>query len=144
MSPQAREPENDRSADVLSNLPRHRPGRRTNRRAGANGGRVADGAAEATAKSTRRSRKPARSGDRARDSGRRAGARAPRAAAVPLQGFETEDDVRAGKRVEPPSRFELATSLVELAGEGVEDLVKTGFSAGGALLRRTLELIPKR
>jgi hypothetical protein len=45
--------------------------------------------------------------------------------------------------VEPPSRLELATSLIDLAGEGVEELVKMGLSAGSAVLRRTLGSLPK-
>jgi hypothetical protein len=62
---------------------------------------------------------------------------------IPLQGFELEEDVRPGSTVEPPSRLELAGSVVELVGEGVEGLVRTSVSAGGSLIKRTLELIPR-
>jgi hypothetical protein len=48
-----------------------------------------------------------------------------------------------GKGVEPPSRFELASSVVELAGDGVEAVVKSSVSAVGALIKRAIELIPK-
>jgi hypothetical protein len=159
MSTDAREPANLNGADVLSSLPRHRPGRRTSRRPAANAGAPGTGppegasgsaktgartgvsAARGSASGTRRARPSSR--------GRRAAtAPAPLASgarpiAIPEQGFEVEEDVRVGRALEPPSKLELATSVIELAAEAVEELVKAGVSAGSSLLKRTLELIPK-
>jgi hypothetical protein len=142
MSPDAQEPDRDRTADVLSSLPRHRPGRRTERRAADNGTRGGDAGARAAAKATRSARKPARSKG-AGGSGRRASTQTAPGHAIPQQGFESEEEVRVGEGVEPPSRLELATSAVELVGEGVEELVKASASAARSLIKRTLELIPK-
>jgi hypothetical protein len=156
--------------DVLASLPRHRPGRRASRRDAAtgakdiNGGppevtraaaskgdatsgpRDTSGAASRAKGSSRRKTGTARRAKsapkvRATSSSGRGGAR--KAAGIPEQGFEIEEDVRVGRAVDPPSRLELATSLIEIVGEGVEDLVRSGVSAGGSLLKRTLELIPR-
>jgi hypothetical protein len=62
---------------------------------------------------------------------------------VPAQGFETEEEVRTGVAVEPPSRLELATSVIDIAAEGLEELVKAGLSTGSSLLKRVLGSLPK-
>jgi hypothetical protein len=142
MSPDAQEPESERTADVLSSLPRHRPGRRTERRAANNGAPGADADARTAAKPARGARKAPRSAG-ARGSGKRASAQPARRPAIPQQGFESEEEVRVGKGVEPPSRLELATSAVELVADGVEELVKASASAARTLVKRTLGLIPK-
>jgi hypothetical protein len=186
MSPDAPSPESADGGEVLSSLPRYRPGRRTVRRsspgtrrsaapaAGSDGDvpsapggekqAVRDGRRGARAADRRspgsggraRASGPVRAGgpapvtDRTRRSGRpRRSTGAPRASAteptsIPEQGFETEEEVRSGAAVEPPSRVELASSLIDLVGEGVEELAKMGLSAGGALFRRTLGSLPKR
>lgn len=159
----AQPPSSPETASVLSGLPRHRPGRRTDRREsaragakGSDGTRTDTGPAVASAApegktprsaggkgSTASKRSPrARAGTRKKSAGRSGGMSAGRLP-LPPQGFEPEDEARVGKTVEPPSRFELATSLVELAGEGVEELVRASLSAGGSLVKRTLDLIPK-
>jgi hypothetical protein len=62
---------------------------------------------------------------------------------VPRQGFETED-TRHGDPIQPPSRAEVAGSLIEAAADGLEELVKAGAGAGGAALKRALGLISNR
>lgn len=96
-------------------------------------------ASGASARSSSARSRSARGASGPRSSGRAAS----RSRVIPEQGFEVEEEVLIGRAVEPPSRFELATSLVEIAGEGVEGLVKTSVSAAGSLLKRTRELIPK-
>jgi hypothetical protein len=113
--------------------------------ASANGPAVAGARAKpaastrASAGGARGSRRPAR---RKRTTTPAPLATGARPIAIPAQGFEVED-VRVGRGVEPPSRFELASSLVELAGDGVEAVVKSSVSAAGTLIKRTIELIPK-
>jgi porphobilinogen deaminase len=48
-----------------------------------------------------------------------------------------------GTAVEPPSRVEMATSLIEAAAEGFEELAKAGAVVGSAALKRALSLLPK-
>jgi len=158
----AQPPSSAETASVLSGLPRRRPGRRTERRESAqasvkrsNGTATRKGRAATSTTASKSARgttsargKPSgasKRSPRARTGTRKSSAARTPAARLPLppQGFETEDEARIGKTVEPPSRFELATSLVELAGEGVEELVKASLSAGGSLIKRTLDLIPK-
>jgi hypothetical protein len=57
---------------------------------------------------------------------------------VPPQGFEAEEQIEPGRPVQPPSGPELAVSVAELLGE----LVQTGLSAGGRLLRDALGRLP--
>ncbi len=159
----AQPPSSPETASVLAGLPRHRAGRRTDRRESARAGaKRGDGtrtdagpagtsaapggktprstSGKGSTASKRSSR--ARANTRKKSAGRTGGASAARLP-LPPQGFETEDAARVGKTVEPPSRLELATSFVELAGEGVEELVRAGLSAGGSLIKRSLDLIPK-
>jgi len=53
---------------------------------------------------------------------------------VPRQGFEAEEAIEPGRSVQPPSGAELATSMLELAGE----LAQTGLAVGGRILRDAL------
>ena len=57
---------------------------------------------------------------------------------VPRQGFETESEIEPGAPVQPPSRPELAASVVELLGE----LAQSGLATGGRLLKDALGRLP--
>ncbi len=53
---------------------------------------------------------------------------------MPPQGFEAEEQIEAGRPVQPPSGPELAASVAELFGE----LAQAGLSTGGQLVKDAL------
>jgi len=150
LTPDGGQPASPNGGDVLASLPHHRPGRRTSRRETASASKpVASGASRKSGRTAKKARPAGNSSRATRSASARAAGSSRRTSAatrptgIPEQGFELEEEVRIGRAVEPPSRVEFATSLIELAGEGVEGFVRTSVSAGGSLLKRTLELIPK-
>jgi hypothetical protein len=149
--------DSDAEENVLASLPRHRPGRSTARREAARARRTAPAAAakrpakakRATAAKAAAKPKPARrpAGKAARATTAAAAATTEPAAGrepvgVPAQGFEAEE-VRMGVAVDPPSRVQMAASLIEAAAEGFGELAKAGAEAGGDVLKRALSLLPK-
>jgi hypothetical protein len=143
------------TSGVLSNLPRTRPQRSTPRRTAArkamateaaqaapaaSNGRVstraraaAPNASVAAQPSNPKSTRKAAAKPRARSAPRRAATPAPALDAVPLQGFESEND-RARGPVHPPGGAELVTSAIEVVGE----LARSGLATGERLLKDVL------
>ena len=117
------------SEGVLANLPRTRPQRSSTRREDAR--RTASVKAQPTRAPARKRAVAKKRPAKARVTAKRLQDPAPR------QGFESESDPVSGP-VQPPGSVDLLASAAELAGE----LTKTGFSAGGRLLKDVLARLP--
>ena len=141
--------------EVLSSLPHTRPQRPSARRATARGAKQARASVSSaagskkavSAKAAPKNRKTAPSVSTSQKS-----AAAPRArkrankrlltssvrVSAPKQGFETESEIEMGLAVEPPTRAEMITSAIGLAGE----LAQVGLSTSGRLLKGALSRLP--